>query len=188
MSKLPITLDLIPKTKWKWIVQFILIVQGLVILVVVSSFAYFTYLFFESGIIYGLIASVFMLFILYLFKRFIELTFFVERITATSTHLTIIIKSAVSKKSTTIALTDIDYFGQARAEFYTDSISPFIETRNIDRTGLSVERRRKYLVEGGGMEIRTRENILIFGRNMVSYDTDELVRKVEYHTGMYFNK
>ena len=187
MTNPRLTIDLTAKSKWKWIARFGLLMQGLCLLALISLFAYVTYLAFVAGIIFGMIVTGLMLFLLYLFKRFIELNSFFEQVIVSSNDLTISIKSMVSKKTTTIPLKDIEYFGPVTADFYNDQHSPFIQTYVMDRTNLGVYHERQNLVDNGGMEIRTAKKKIRFGKNMVSWDVENIVRQVESHTGIYFN-
>jgi hypothetical protein len=176
----PLKINVLPSSKWKFAIVFGLLMQTLIFLAVFSGFVCIAWIGFKDGIGLGILATILLLGLLYFLKRLIQSNYFFESIEVNSYDLIVVIRSAVHEKRYSIPLKNIEYFGAATQDFYNDAHMPFVQALTIP------DRQKKYLVNDGRMEIRTEQTIYRFGVNMVSWDIDEIVRKVELHAGIIF--
>lgn len=176
------------KTKWKWINQFGLIMMSVLFLALMSLLGYITYISFNTMLIFSILVSLIMLFLLYQFKRFIQSNFFHEKLILNPNKITIEIWSLVGSIKISIDFNEIQYFGQITTDYQNDISNYSTEVSSMSNSSSKVILKKYFLVEKARIEVRTSDKIILFGKNLASWDIDELINKVEYHTGVFFNK
>ncbi len=118
-------------------------------------------------------------------KNFLKNIFYTEKIIATNGALVMSIKKwGCAEEKWEFNLDEITSFGHAGSIKYTDHP---MNNAVIDFTGLAVgERQLQVLVDDGTIVIETANDSLRFGKNMPSWDTEEIVARVEGFTGRKF--
>lgn len=116
---------------------------------------------------------------LYAGKKYLENVYYKETIRVSSTDLTVIIKKLTQSREHTFAIKDITSFGFAGEEVFTKHP---MHNDVIDFTGLATtERELQFLIAEGTLEIETAEHRFRFGKNMASWEAEEIIAKLEQH-------
>jgi hypothetical protein len=124
--------------------------------------------------------------ILFLFvgKKYLDNVYYKEQITLRPTTLTISIKKIGSLKEYNIDVTEIQYFGFVGDHEYTEHP---MDNNVVDFTGLATtERELQFVISNGNIEIESEDEILRFGKNVPSWDAEEIVSKVERYYSLKF--
>lgn len=94
------------------------------------------------------------------------------------------LKIKINNKEYSFLLKDIKRFEHVGSIQYTDHP---MNNEIVDFTGLNTtERELQYLIDDGTIEIETEDEKFRFGKNMTSWDTEELILKIEQYTGLSF--
>lgn len=111
--------------------------------------------------------------------------FFKETLLISPTTITIVQISAGSTTEHEFKLDDIIYLGYANQEYTKHQMDNPV----VDFTGLGVgERELQYVIDEGNIKLQSRDKTIKFGRNMPSWDVEEVVEKIEAITGRKFGQ
>jgi hypothetical protein len=117
-------------------------------------------------------------------KKYFERIFSSEKIIVTYSTLTVIHKTLSKEIKNEFPLRDVLYLGFAGNTLYTENN---MGNSVIDFTGLAtVEKEVQFLIDEGTIELETEHQVFRFGKNMASWDTEELIKKIEDHLGRKF--
>lgn len=170
------------KPKEKTIVKFGFGFQGIVIFLGCIAMLFFTYeILSDKAYVFSFIFFGVTIFFFYVGKRYLDNFYFKEYILLETGKIIVVHKTLFNKKQHEFDLKDIVYFGFAGRIDYTEHP---MKNDVIDFTGLAtVEKELQYLIDEGTMEIRTNEKTLRFGKNLASWDVEEIVSEIEgYYT------
>lgn len=104
------------------------------------------------------------------FFKILSAAFFKEYIVVTKNTLTVFQKNTSGLKKFPIEISDILFFGSI-----------------VDFTGLATgERELQYIIDEGNIKIETENEIIRFGKNVPSWDVEEIVEEIESFTGKKF--
>lgn len=117
------------------------------------------------------------------FFKLLNTAFFREYLVATKEDLTVVRKDLNATKKQVIRLDEIKYFGFSEQRYTKHTMDNPI----VDFTGLATqERELQYVIDEGNVKIETGSTVIKFGKNLPSWDVEELVEKVEQFTGKKF--
>ena len=121
---------------------------------------------------------------LYAGKKYLENVYYKETIRVSSTEITVIIKKLAQSREHTFAIKDITSFGYAGEEVFTKHP---MHNDVIDFTGLATtERELQFLIAEGTLEIETAEQRFRFGKNIASWEAEEVIVNIEAYLGKAF--
>ena len=169
----------------KSIVKFGLLVRAFFVLFFVISTALFAISCLKESLILALIcfAVAFVLFLV--FFRILSAAFFQEQLIVTKEDIKVIHKNLSSSKEYVFRLDEVKYFGFADQHYTKHPMDNPV----VDFTGLATqERELQYIIDEGNIRIETGEKNIKFGKNMPSWDVEELVEKIEAFTGHRFSR
>ncbi len=119
----------------------------------------------------------------YIFFRILNSAFFKELLVITKQDITVIHKNLTNEKKFTFPLGEIKYFGFSEQKYTKHALDNPI----IDFTGLATsERELQYIIDEGNIKIETDTRAIKFGKNLPSWDVEEIIEKVELFTGRKF--
>jgi len=127
-------------------------------------------------------------FILFLIigKKFLEQVFFQEYIILNKEQIKIYHKTFLQEKEQVFNLNELKHFGFAGQQKYTHNA---MHSEVMDITGLEAnEKELQYIIDKGTLEIETETSKHRFGKNLASWDAEEIIYKVEMFLGRGFNK
>lgn len=137
----------------------------------------------EDSLVLAVICFALCLGSFFIFYNILSAAFFSETITVTKQDITILHKSLGTVKKTVVKLNEILYFGFADQQYTKHTMDNPI----IDFTGLATqERELQYVIDEGNIKIETASKTIKFGKNMPSWDVEDVVEEVEAFTGMKF--
>lgn len=110
---------------------------------------------------------------------------FKESILISADSITIVQKSAGSVKQHEFKLDDVICLGYANQQYTNHQMHNPV----VDFTGLGVgERELQYVIDEGNILLQTRDKVIKFGRNMPSWDVEEVIEQIETITGRKFDQ
>lgn len=137
----------------------------------------------KDSLVLALICFALSLGVFFVFYSILNAAFFSETLTVTKHELTILHKSVGSVKTTVVKLNEILYFGFANQQYTKHAMDSPI----IDITGLATrEKELQYVIDEGNITIETATKTIKFGKNMPSWDVEEVVEEIEAFTGIKF--
>ncbi len=139
----------------------------------------------DSTLVAVICFAAFVLFLI-IGKKFLEQVFFQEYILLNKQNIKIYHKTFLQEKETIIAINEIKHFGFAGQQPYTHNA---MHSEVMDITGLQAgEKELQYVIDKGTLEIETEHLKHRFGKNLASWDAEEIIYKVEMFLGRGFNK
>jgi hypothetical protein len=125
-------------------------------------------------------------FILFLiFYKLLSTAFITEYLVVTEDSITVVCQKIGNKDEYTVMLNDIVNFGFAGLDY---TRHPFANTI-VDFTGLATqERELQYVIDEGKIQMTTSNDVFRFGKNMPSWEVEEVLEKVEAFTGTKFKR
>ena len=182
MSGDPLIINLKPKIKSAIKIGFVF--QGVLILLLTIALFSLSIQAFLSITIISILCIVGAIIYFIVGRNYLRNVFYKEQITVSKNELTIIYKSLGINKTYDFDLNDIKYFGHVGTVEYTEHP---MNNPIIDFTGLGVgERELQFLIDDGTIEIATSDETIRFGKNMTSWDTEEIIEQIEQYTGKKF--
>ncbi len=108
-----------------------------------------------------------------------------ESVLISPESITIIQVSAGTTTQHKFKLDDIVYLGYANQQYTAHQMDNPV----VDFTGLGVgERELQYVIDEGNIRLQTRDKVIKFGRNMPSWDVEEVIERIESITGRKFGR
>ncbi len=169
----------------KSIIKIGFLLRSVFILFFIISLAFLGLHFFKSSFLAALIcfAVCFILFII--FFRMLNAAFFKEQLIITKESITYINKNLSNTKKNVFDLNEIKYFGFADQQYTKHAMDNPI----VDFTGLATgEKELQYVIDEGNIKLETDTKSIKFGKNMPSWDVEELIEKIENFTGQKYTK
>lgn len=173
------------KAQVKPIIKFGFAFQGFVIIIGIIGFVFLGYDFFSNSSIIGMICFAIALFFYFVARKYFDNVFLKEQISIDGNSLIVLITKGGNEKKYVFELDDIKYLGHVGGVEYTEHP---MNNRIVDFTGLgTTERELQYLIDDGTIEITTEEESLRFGKNMTSWETDDVIEQLEAITKRKFS-
>jgi hypothetical protein len=108
-----------------------------------------------------------------------------ESILLSPGRITIVQVSAGVATQQEFKLDDIIYLGYANQQYTSHQMDNPV----VDFTGLGVgERELQYVIDEGNILLQTRDKVIKFGKNMPSWDVEEVITQIEAITGRKFDQ
>lgn len=118
------------------------------------------------------------------FFKMLDSVFFKEYIILTKQQISIVHKTVSSLKKYDFNLNDIIYLGFAEQHYTKNQMDNPV----VDFTGLGVgERELQYVIDEGNIKLETATKAIKFGKNMPSWDVEEVIGQIESFIGSRFN-
>ncbi|MCE3259503.1 MAG: hypothetical protein K0S12_1144 [Bacteroidetes bacterium] len=122
---------------------------------------------------------------LVLAKRYLGKVFYKEFILVSRDRIVIIHKTWWEEKKHEFDIKDVLFFSFAGYFEYTKHP---LDNKIVDFTGLGVgERELQFIIDEGTLEIETAEKVIRFGKEVPSWDAEEIIKEAETHAGVKFN-
>lgn len=182
MEKPPLRINLQPKIKP--IIKAVLSLRGFLMLLIGLGALHTGITFLKESILVALICfAAFVLFVI-LAKKFLEQVFYHEYLLLMSNGITLYYKTFLQEKETFFEKENIKQFGFAGQVPYTHNA---MHNPVFDITGLEAsEKEMQYVIDKGTLEIETNDLKHRFGKNMASWDAEEIIAQVEQYYGAAF--
>ncbi|MES2130993.1 MAG: hypothetical protein V4506_01520 [Bacteroidota bacterium] len=179
MSTKTLSIELKPETKKA--IKYGFAVQASLMIIITAAMIVFAFsVLSDSLFLFAFIMVVALLF-LYISKNYLNNLFLKEFIVIEGNSLKILVKKIEKTKTYEFNLNDIIFFGHEGSRKYTEHP---MNNHVVDFTGLgTVERELQYLIDEGTIEIETEHKKLRFGKNMTSWDTEEIISEIEIFIG-----
>lgn len=172
-------------TGTKSILKFGFLLRACFILFFVIGAALLGVNFFKDSIVGAFVCFLISLVLFIIFFKILDAAFFKEQLIVTKEDITIIHKNLSNTKKYVFNLNNIKSFGFADQHYTKHPLDNPV----IDFTGLAAqERELQYVIDEGNIRIETDTKNIKFGKNMPSWDVEELVEKIELFTGQKFAK
>lgn len=172
------------KAQVKPVIKLGFAIQGFVIVLCIIAFVFLGVDFFTSSSVIGTICFAIAVFFYFVAKKYFDNVFLKEQISIDGNNLSVIITKGGNEKKYVFELDDIKYFAHVGAFKYTEHP---MNNKIVDFTGLGTsERELQYLIDDGTIEITTETETLCFGKNMTSWETEEVIEQVEAITKRKF--
>jgi hypothetical protein len=111
--------------------------------------------------------------------------FYKEFLLISADSITIVQESAGSTKQDNFKLDDIIYLAYANQQYTQHQMDNPV----VDFTGLGAgERELQYVIDEGNIKLQTRDKVIKFGKNMPSWDVEEIIEQIETVTGRKFGQ
>lgn len=181
-QKSEIIIDLKPKIKS--IVKFGFVFQGVLIIISIPLLLLLGLQIKNDLPLLSLLPFAGALVFLYAGKKYLENVYYKESIRISPTDLTVVIKKLGQSTQHSFSIKDITSFGYAGEEVFTKHP---LHNDVIDFTGLATtERELQFLIAEGTLEIETAEQRFRFGKNMASWEAEEVIAQVENYLDSKF--
>ena len=109
--------------------------------------------------------------------------FFSETLIVTKQSIAIIHKNLANTKESVVNFNEIHYFGFANQQYTKHTM----DNPTLDVTGLAQrESELQYIIDEGNIKIETSSKAIKFGKNMPSWDVEEVIEEIEEFTGLKF--
>lgn len=179
-------LEIVLKPSVKPIVRFGIAFQGIFILLSTIPVFFIGYNLFKGltlSLVAGAIASLLYFFVA---RNYLKNVFYKEKMIVNGKRIIVSYNGWATSKEREFELDEIEHLRYAGNVQYTQHP---MHNPVVDFTGLAVgEKQLQFLIDDGTMEIVTKDETFRFGKNMTSWDAEEVIEKIEYFTGREFNK
>lgn len=121
----------------------------------------------------------------YIFFKILNRAFFKEFLTVTKQDVTLTLKTLSNKKEYVFLLNEIKYFGFS-SQTYTKHP---LDNPIVDFTGLAAtERELQFIIDEGNIKIETATQSIKCGKDLPSWEVEEIINDIEQFTECKFNK
>lgn len=176
-------IDLRPNVKP--IIKAVLSLRGFLMLLIGLGALHTGISFLQESLLVAIICiAAFVLFI-FIAKKFLEQVFFSEYIILNANHISIFYKTFLQEKQQNFKVDEVIYFGFAGRQEYTQHP---MHNDFVDVTGLeATEKELQYVIDIGTLEITSLNSKYRFGKNIASWEAEEIIEKVENFYQRKFN-
>ena len=183
MSNIPLVIDLKPQTKA--VIKIGFAFMGFLIMLGVGAFLFMALTIITDITVLAVFLIGAAILFFYISKKYFQNVFYKEQIMVEGDKLIVSNKSWGTEKVYEFNMNDISFFGHVGMREYTEHP---MNNNVVDFTGLGTgERELQYLIDDGTIEISTEDEVLRFGKNMSSWDTEEVITKIEKYTNRKFS-
>ncbi len=141
--------------------------------------------FISDSLIAGLIFFAISLVLLLVFLKTLGAVFYKEQLLVTRGSLTVIHSSLGNSRKQVFELHDILFLGFANQQYTPHPLDNPV----MDVIGVATqEKEMQYVIDEGNIKLETKNKSIKFGKNMPSWDVEEVIEKVENFTGRKFAK
>ena len=177
-----IRIDLNPKVKS--IIKFGLAFQGLIILLGLPVLIFLGLKIVDDIQLLSLLPFGGAIFFFFIAKKYFENIYYNEYIFLNPNTLTIVIKKLGNIKEYKFDIKDIQYLCFAGDLQYTKHP---MDNDVVDFTGLATtERELQFIINEGTLEIETEDETLRFGKNIPSWEAEDIISTAETYLGIKF--
>ena len=183
MEQSPLRINIKPSVKP--IIKGVLSLRGFLMLLIGLGVLHTGISFIGESWVVSLICFAAFIFFLVLAVKFYEQVFYQEYLLLEPEGITVVLKTFVREKQQYFAINALKHLGFAGQRAYTHNAmySPV-----FDITGLEAgEKEMQYVIDDGTMEIETADKKHRFGKNMNSWDTEEIIKQIENYYGQSFS-
>lgn len=182
MSNSPLVIDLKPETKA--VIKIGFAFMGFLIMLGVAAFLFMALTIITDITVLAVFLIGAAILFFYISKKYFQNVFYKEQIIVEGDKLIVSNKSWGTEKVYEFNINDINFFGHVGMREYTEHP---MNNNVVDFTGLGTgERELQYLIDDGTIEIETEDEVFRFGKNMSSWDTEEVIAKIEKYTNRKF--
>lgn len=182
MTTKPFIIDL--KSDTKTVIRIGFAFTGFLLLVGVLGFCFIIFSIISDITVKAVVVIVACILFFYVARKYFQNVFYKEQISIDGDKLIITYKSWSFEKVYEFNLADIKYFGFVGMREYTEHP---MNSSTVDFTGLGTgERELQFLIDDGTIEIETEDEVLRFGKNISSWNAEEVIEKIETHLGRKF--
>lgn len=182
MSNSPLIIDLKPETKA--VIKIGFAFMGFLIMLGVATFLFLALTIITDITVLAVFLMGAAILFFYISKKYFQNVFYKEQIIVEGDKLIVSNKSWGTEKVYEFNINDIHFFGHVGMREYTEHP---MNNNVVDFTGLGTgERELQYLIDDGTIEIETEDEVLRFGKNMSSWDTEEVIDKIEKYSNRKF--
>lgn len=172
------------KPQIKTVIKFGLAFQGFLILLVLPVFVLLGLQIVKEIPLLSLLPFGGAIFFFFVGKKYLEKVFYKEYILLNRETLTLVQKTMWERKDKKVFVKDIQFFGFAGELEYTKHP---MDNPIVDFTGLgTTEREIQFIIDEGTIEIETNGQVIRFGKNVPSWDAEEIIGKAESYLGTKF--
>ncbi|MBL7934726.1 MAG: hypothetical protein JNM51_02830 [Bacteroidia bacterium] len=173
------------KAETKAIIKIGFVFMGFLIMLAVAAFLFMAFTIITDITVLAIFLISAAILFFYISKKYFQNVFYKEQITIEGDKLTVSNKSWGTEKIHEFNINDIKFFGHVGMREYTEHP---MNNSIVDFTGLATgERELQFLIDDGTIEIETEDEVLRFGKNMSSWDTEEVIAKIEKYTNRKFS-
>jgi hypothetical protein len=171
----------------KFIVKKILLLKASLFLILAIAAIYWSIdLFFVAGSVAFFFFAIIPLIFLIIAIKFFEKSFFQEYILVEKEKIEIVQQSLLNKEIHRFLVSEITLFDFVGAENFTNNA---MHNPVFDITGLQAsEKEVQYLIDRGTVLIETQSTTFRFGKNLPSWEADEIIDQIETYLNQSFPK
>jgi hypothetical protein len=159
--------------------------QGFVIILAIIGFFFMGYFALKDSVILAMVCFAIAIFFYFVSRKYFDNVFLKEQISIEGDNLIVLITKGGNEKKYVFELDEIKYLGHVGGVEYTEHP---MNNKIVDFTGLGTsERELQYLIDDGTIEITTETENLRFGKNMTSWETEEVIEQLEAITKRKFS-
>jgi hypothetical protein len=174
------------KPQVKGIVKFGLAFQGFTVFLGLPLFIFLAYQTMHDVPLLSLLTLAGAVFFVLIGKKYLENVYYKEYLILNPDSITVVVKKLFQKKEIPFKIQEVQSFGLAVETNYTQHP---MANEVIDFTGLqTTEKELQLLIDEGAMEISTSNKTLRFGKNLPSWEVEDIVAAVEKYYGLQFKK
>jgi hypothetical protein len=165
------------------ILKFGFLLRAFFILLIVIGVAMLGISFYKESVVGALICFIAAIVLFLAFFKILNAAFFSEQLIVTKDDITVIRKNISDSDKSVFRVDEIKYFGYADQHYTKHPMDNPI----VDITGLATqEKELQYVIDEGKIRIETSAKDMKFGKNLASWDVDEVMDKIESFLGMKF--
>ena len=117
------------------------------------------------------------------FLKMLSSVFFRESVILTKHTITVVQEKPFQTKKHDFNVNDIIYLGFSEQQYTKNAMDNPV----VDFTGLAAgEKELQYVIDEGNITLQTADKAIKFGKNMPSWDVEELLLQIEQTTGKKF--
>jgi hypothetical protein len=183
LEKKALRIDLNPNVKP--IIKAVLAIRGFLMLAIGLGSLHTGIGFWNDSILVAIICFAVFVFFMIIGKKFLEQVFFNEYILLDDKTIKIYLKTFLQEKEHVFNIGEIKHFGFTGQHKYTQHP---MHNSVIDITGLeATEKELQFVIDKGTLEIATELEKHRFGKNISSWDAEEIIEKIENYCQKKFN-
>lgn len=183
MEQSPLRIHIKPSVKR--IIKGVLSLRGFLMLLIGIGALHTGITFLNESLLVSIICFAAFVFFVLLAVKFLEQVFYSEFLLLDQAGITVVLKTFLREKQTYFQLSSITRLGFAGQVAYTHNA---MHNPVFDITGLEAsEKELQYVIDDGTLTIESAEKNLRFGKNMNSWDAEDIINQIEKYFGQSFS-